>query len=43
MPVKEVIKGISDLYADISVCFLTLANALENTGVLSKAQLAEAT
>lgn len=35
----EVDHRIRDLYQDLSACFLALANALEKSGALSKADL----
>lgn len=42
MTIENTTKDFSDLYADLSACFLAIANALENAGVLSKNELVEA-
>lgn len=38
---NDVHQDIQDLYADLSACLLTLANALEQNGAVSKQQIAE--
>lgn len=42
MSEENTTKDFADLYADLTACLLALANAFENAGVLSKAQIAEA-
>jgi len=42
MSEENTTKDFADLYADLSACFLALANALENAGVVSKNEIVEA-
>ena len=42
MSEENTTKDFADLYADLTACFLALANALENNGIVSKGEIAEA-
>ena len=42
MDEKSIKQDLLDLYADLGACLMAFANALESTGTVTKAEIAEA-